>query len=456
LLQALYGRATVYRTAGDYKSAMTDLDRLSDFCHEVSFSPHNSIYLKSRIDYAHLLSLTAGNHARAKKIITDLMSRVKGKIGIGDRAHGLNTLGIIQWLDAKNEEALRSLRKAISIYKQKRDLTGISRCLGAMGVIYQQKGKFEMALKLFKEDLAITKRNSDILGIGVALNHLGMVYHGRGVYNTALKYFKMNLNISERIGYKRGIALSCNNIGIIYRLQDKLDMAKRFFERALEDSRAIGFQMMTSTVSNSIGLIQHDEYRFRAALKYFNQGLDAARKGGYKMGVVISHGNLGLVYRDQKKYSEALASYEASRAFAREIGDPLGTGYAHFGIASVRLASKQTDGVLEHLKRAERIFARLGEKARLSETYAHLANHYCNVNRFARARESAQKALALARDLNLKRELLLALRSLGRSWMPLSRSRALAFYKESVDLGKKWFNDKEFKQTFAKLKSLGL
>jgi tetratricopeptide (TPR) repeat protein len=190
--------------------------------------------------------------------------------------------------------------------------------------------------------------------------HIGLEREcfGCGQWDDAIDYGKSIAKLSRKLNDKKHLAEALRNIGAIYQRRQSYGKALDYFNKSLEASR---------TIKDFEGI----------ASDYYNRGTIFERKGNY---------------------SKALEQYDESDRYAKKGGSDVGMGRAYLGRGRILAQWARFQESVKVLRRAQKIFERLGEVNDLLKTYTSLgaSEFYIDIDK---AIEWHDKCRALAESL---------------------------------------------------------
>lgn len=227
-----------------------------------------------------------------------------------------NTIKNIQVWDTARE----ILNRTLNFCKEIDDRIGEAFCLSAIAHVYQfSDNDFEKALEYSREGLRIYKEIRDVFGVSGALADVGIVYYSKAEYDTSLTYFQESLQIAEKFGIKKDIANRYFTIALIYHAKGEYDEMLRYMNKSIaieeifdvKDNIADNYYwlgwMYTGKDHNQKALESYlKAYRLRSKLEGKNDIADVLIK-------------IGDIYVDEKNEEEALKHYSEIFGIFRDV-----------------------------------------------------------------------------------------------------------------------------------------
>ncbi len=327
--------------------------------------------LESLLKYIGILSNQAlvlrvsGDWKKAEKTyrsILKLAERIDSKPEI---AEALYLLGRQLSINGMNDEALKNLKEAISIFSTICDQNGIAKVLGSIGVIYWRKGDPDMAMEYYGKQLELSSGESNLRQTSIAYANMGIIEFTRGKHAVAKDYFKSYLNISVELGDLR------------------------------EEAKALG----------SLGIAYSSEGNYSKTMECLEKELIIERKLGHKAGIAATLGNMGTVFVRQGEYKRAMVYYKENLKTVRELRDGSGTAIALWNIGRLLVRQGEYGNAVYFYRESLSINEKLVHGTSMVPDIIQLGNLYKLLERFSEAEGCYTKALFLIDKKDQKKEL---------------------------------------------------
>jgi tetratricopeptide (TPR) repeat protein len=152
-------------------------------------------------------------------------------------ATSLNNLGLLYYLQKRNIEAERLLKRALRIARKTHSHPSLASMLHNLGVVYQARGNYAKAEPLLRRALGERERafGPDHPEVVNSLNNLGVVYRKRHRFAQAERSLQRALVITERIFDPEHpfVAASLDRLGFLYEDLHRYERAETLFSRSL-------------------------------------------------------------------------------------------------------------------------------------------------------------------------------------------------------------------------------
>jgi adenylate cyclase len=132
--------------------------------------------------------------------------------------------------------ALEYYRKALGIYGQGGNRSGIALILGNIGVVYEGQNDYPKALEYYQSALTADEQLGNVESVARHLGNMAHVYIELSEYPRALQYLQRALTINERYGNTRRLAINLASIGNVYDHMHDFPKALEYYQRALSIS----------------------------------------------------------------------------------------------------------------------------------------------------------------------------------------------------------------------------
>lgn len=186
------------------------------------------------------------------------------KIGYTDgEIDALNTLGIIQRIENKSFEAIKTYQEVIQKRKRQGRKDKLVGAYSNLGSVYYEMGNNAKALSNYNKamELAYATKQTN-LQLTVLMN-IGVAYKSSGLYNEALKAFQKGLVLNKKAPDDFQEAQFYLNIATVYDQRKMIDQAIRYNEVALKHFRKLQNLRLCGTVLYNLGV----EYRMQKNYK---------------------------------------------------------------------------------------------------------------------------------------------------------------------------------------------
>ncbi len=143
-----------------------------------------------------------------------------------------------------------------------------------------------------------------------------------------------------------------------------------------------------------------DVYDFRAGLFELEQGLKHSEELKYLYYIGKFSSSIGYLYEQLGKYNKAVFYYKKAIKNSDEAGDYKGTSNSLNLLTNIFRIGNQEQLALEQYNEILILYQGVGNRRGESEIFNDIGNVYANIEKYAKAQEAYEKALAIAHELN--------------------------------------------------------
>jgi signal transduction histidine kinase/AraC-like DNA-binding protein len=264
-------------------------------------------------------------------------------------------------------KAIEYAQKAADLAQQLNFNKGKAEAYLFLGSGNYYQNNYTQAIGWHEKALQLHKQLGNLKGERLALINIGLIYHKQNNYPKTLEYYLKSLKISEQTGDETLIASALNNIANIYVEQEEYEKALPIYFKALAIRKKIFKQgRKVSQVLNNIGDIYLKQKQYQQALHYFLSSMEGLTEQDVDQ-KAIALANIGITYGGIK--DGGLQDYPKS---------------LHYLTESLQLQQKAGDQYLM--------------------PYLLLAHAYVyqHTDTLAKSMVTAQQALALAQEMEIK------------------------------------------------------
>ncbi len=154
----------------------------------------------------------------------------------GDKATAArhyNTVGNVYISVADYEEALTNFQRALSLYRELNDETGISDSTYNLGVAQVNLERWAEAAATLQTAVEIFQKAGKEDGVADALYGLALAKLGLGAFDEAMEILKSAQKVYKAAGNEQGVASTIMDIGTAYADKEDWENAEKAFKRAL-------------------------------------------------------------------------------------------------------------------------------------------------------------------------------------------------------------------------------
>ncbi len=163
---------------------------------------------------------------------------------------------------------------------------------------FHVKGEYAKALDAFFKALSIYEELGDKTGIASSTNNIGNVFRRQGDLVKAREYYNRSLAIARETGDQQKMEHAIGGLAIVLEREKKYDSAIAYKKWSLQIAESIHDLEGVITQTENLGATYGNLGRYPEALMYGFKSLRAAKEAGDKQSEAINLGNLGETYVD--------------------------------------------------------------------------------------------------------------------------------------------------------------
>jgi tetratricopeptide (TPR) repeat protein len=348
---------------------------------------------------------------KAYQFWNEAKSRAKG-----DELASLHFLcGGCLFLRRQIDAAERELNLALMISRQTGNKVGISATMFVLAGLAREQGKLPMAQKLLEQSVRITSQVGNAGLTGRTLVRLAEIYHAEQQYALAIERYRQASKLFESEGNLSLASIQYYSIGGIYFELGELDKARAAYEDGLHLARATRSRINEANNLMAIGVVHRVQGDYKRALELLDRALRLYREINFIKGQVQVLHELALVHEKNNELDIAREFFEQGLLFARRIRDAQLMVNNLLGLALNCMFHYNYDRAKTLIEEAANIGNQLNSAAVSTRIQIVLARLYLRQGEIARAIETLNTAIVLAREAHDRRHEAKALLELTRA-----------------------------------------
>jgi|GEM_PF-5717242 len=142
----------------------------------------------------------------------------------------LNFLGDLYWFSGDFAASSDNYFKALKVYQESKNESGIADCYRNIGWIYQGQKNYNLTVEYYLKSLEINERLGNKREIIANYDDLGIVHKFKKEYTKALEYTQKTIELAKELKTNKGIGSGYGNLASIYFEMGKFDLAIENFE----------------------------------------------------------------------------------------------------------------------------------------------------------------------------------------------------------------------------------
>ena len=263
-----------------------------------------------------------------------------------------NTIRIADsfYMQGDYAEASTYYRKSLASFYEQNNPAGVISALGGAANSAYYLGNFDEALEHFQRNIAVQQSQHDELGLATSLRGAGNVYRSRGDFSRALENYQQSLGVAEQIKAPRGTTLG--SIGLVRALQGDNAAALEYYGKALAEFEETDNRIDKARVLSLIGNVYYAQGNYESALESYRRGLVIREAMDDKPGAADLLSGIGTVNLRMKKYPEALDSYTRALTLFETVDHKAGAANTLSKIADTYLQQSDNGQAFNFAERA--------------------------------------------------------------------------------------------------------
>ena len=318
-----------------------------------------------------MLTNPSGNHVSTiqEKVAADALKTLK-KAEKAGYAKGIaySNLNIAagNFLQSKNDTALKYLTEAFGWFENNRNEKGYVRALLLKGNIFESFGDYEKTLSFWLDAYKVSIEINDTESEGESCSQLGLIYSRLCNFGKALEFFDKGLKIREELGDENAAASSLNRIGMVLRQTKRYDEALAHYFKSLEIRKRNGQISAIPWTLLGIANTYEDLKKYPESLEYYEQGMT----GGDKRCTLQCMMGAGRVYSRTGNARLAERRLKESLLMAQELNSMVLVAEAYAALSYHYESSKKPERALKSFKQ----YLKAKESFQSSEVQSRLSN----------------------------------------------------------------------------------
>jgi signal transduction histidine kinase len=372
----------VFRTLGQYDSALVYYNRATDLLEKLNAQPYLAFSYKN---LARLYVLQWKNKKAEEVFLKALRiyQTAKNRNGIADTWFSLSD---VSKNNANFAEAQSYIEKGCQLALETGDEFQNLNCLINEGDIHYRQGDNTKALKNYFEALELLKSNDMPAMLVAVYAHIGDVYEAIAQNDVSLKYYLEALRIAERINLRHEIGRIYSSMAWTYKSQHNFKLAHEYLEKSVTLRQQIRDEHGIANCYNVLGVIYLQEKKYAQAMEGIQRSLEIRQRIGHREGISVCLFNLALVLEEQHQYGRALQYQLEALSMDEAIGNKLNMGISYNSLG--RLYTK-----LKKFALAENFLTLAKKMANETASKSLMMNNHLYWSEYFEARKNPGKAL---------------------------------------------------------------
>lgn len=260
------------------------------------------------------------------------------------------------------QESKELLDKAVSIYREKRDVEGLVLALIRRANTLRFLGNYIASLDDIQEALRLSEADYSFqIYYAEALRLKGLNLYRLGESRQAVMSLEHSLSLFTAMNETGRIPLLLMETGMIHGAVGDVDSARNSYQKALKLKQAEKDLYAQAEILNNLAVLYHQIGEYELASETFESGLACARKSRNRRAESLILAGLGDLYGEVEIFDAASQAYRQAEAVAGDLPGFFISNYLI--IARGNLALAQGD-----LEEARRIMEEFQQQIRYSQS----------------------------------------------------------------------------------------
>jgi len=319
-------------------------------------------------------------------------------IAIGDYAW-------IKHISTRPDSAYHYAQMQFDLAKKKGNTEQMAKALDTQAMSLLRRGRNTEAIEYYERSLILWKKLGNSENTAHAISNLASAHAANGDYAEALSQYALTFDLWDKVGNGRYKGLTLERMGSISMTQGNYPVAVDYFIKALTIQESAEDRDGMARSYNNLGIINSYMKDYRAALEYYSKSLKIKEEAGQKVGAANTLGNMGMLLFRQKDYESALVNFERSLAMLEEAGQSSGVAACLNNIGMLHHQRDDHQKAYDCYVRSLGIYEELSDRKGITNVLFNMSETLDRLGRKTEARESAERALELARNMGLVSEM---------------------------------------------------
>ncbi|MBS1519214.1 MAG: tetratricopeptide repeat protein [Bacteroidetes bacterium] len=271
------------------------------------------------------LHLIIGNTSESEKYIEESLKIFTKNKMAKEIATCYNLLGqVFYTFKTDYTKAIEVHEKALEIYRELNDKTGIASSLYLLSFPVSLKGEAELAFDYKLEALGFYRELNDSFHICLIETSLGVVEYRRHNIESARNYTEKSLEISQKLGNKFLQSINLINMGCIFSELKEFEKAENLIDRSLVLIKENGY------TSNLLAALMYKGYNdlgagnTKKAVYNFKKSVNTGREAGIGFFLLTNIYGIGEAFYISEDYENSFKYFTILSQLLKENNDPLG------------------------------------------------------------------------------------------------------------------------------------
>ncbi len=327
---------------------------------------------------------------------------VEGMSGQPSDTASVNDLTRKAYIEARTQpgRSITNAHKALSDSRNLQYDKGIADAYLALGMAYLARyNAGDSALYYNRKALEMYRQADDKTGIARAAYGLAYVFSFKGNMEKSGWYSRMSLNFFEEAGDKRGVLNALSALTYVARYENDYEAAIEFTKKAISTARSINDTIPLADAMNTLGNIYKDMLLFDDAIDSYYGALDLWQAKNDSSGISIAYGSIGLMYYYQKDYRNALRHNFMKLPISQQTGNLWEASKTLNNIARAYSSLDMPDSSLFYLRKGLSLNEEMNYSSGIANVSGNIAANHLQKGNTDSAFYYIKRSVDIAREL---------------------------------------------------------
>ena len=224
-------------------------------------------------------------------------------------------LGIAYQYSLRLETSLSNFLKALALYRDLNDVSGVADASGNLGHYYEKKGDYDSAFFYQNQALDLYQSVNNESGLAIIYDNLGSIHEDLGAYDRAFEYFTLSARYDSLAENYAALVISLNNIGDTYRKRKRYGEGLQYTQKALVLAKSLKLNYQVRSAYRDFAKSYSETGEMELAFAYMDSIYDL-NESIFSTQIAGQIANLQTLHDTRQKEQE-IALLESQKAIER-------------------------------------------------------------------------------------------------------------------------------------------
>lgn len=243
-------------------------------------------------------------HAAAEKLFHKALALHFEKNISGYTGLVYNDMGYMFGIQGELEKQAHWILKAIRVYDQVQDLSGMATATSNLAAVYHSLGKPAEAIQYTRQTIAMREKVGDIAGLATSYANLSLFLRQQSI-DSAIKYQEISTRYAEKTGVKARLVPGYDNMSVLMNMQKRKAEALEYIKRSIAICREMNDKLGLANKIRWAALLCGDLKDTTAALAWFRECYELSVQLNNKALWRDFYGSKSAYYKNQGDFTNA-------------------------------------------------------------------------------------------------------------------------------------------------------